>query len=88
MHTVIRMIQTLKVKLRPNAIKQHKVDMPMANGSSVPKLELRHVAGWVTARPAKLYNLNLHRSSYLGAGSSQLCSKAVSDTFKGLGQNS
>lgn len=81
MHTVIRTLQMLKVKLRPNAIKQHKVDMPMASRSSVPKLELHHVAGWVTGRPAKLYNLNLHRSSYLG-------SKAVSDIFKALGQNS
>ncbi|KAF2978193.1 hypothetical protein EK904_006758 [Melospiza melodia maxima] len=37
----------LKVKLRPNAIKQPKVDMPMASRSSVPKLELHPMAGWL-----------------------------------------
>lgn len=68
---VIKTIQTSKVKLKPGAIKQHAIDMPVASRSSVPQLGLQCVAGQVTSRPAEVYNLNLHRSSYLEAGSRQ-----------------
>lgn len=43
--SVIKKIWTLKVNLNPDAIKQHKIDMPMTGHSSVPQLELHRVAG-------------------------------------------
>lgn len=43
--SIIKTIQTLKVKLKPNAIKQHEIYMPMATYSSVPQLELHHIGG-------------------------------------------
>lgn len=86
--SVIKTIRTLKVKLKPNAIKQHAIDMPMTSHGSLPQLELRCLAGWATSHPAELYNLSLRRSFYLADVTRQLCSKAVLERFKALGQNS